>query len=231
MTYQWLLFDADGTLFDYDRAEAAALQATFAALGHPFVASYLTEYRRINHAIWLEFEQGQIDQVTLRARRFELLLAAINLQADAHAFSANYLLNLADGIYLMAGAEETVELLASCFNLAIITNGLADVQRPRFARSAIYPYIRQIIISEEVGAAKPAPAIFDIAFARMGQPAKNEVLVIGDSLSSDIQGGLNYGLDTCWFNPTGQPNGALEPTFEIKTLTELPKILTVDGSR
>ena len=225
MTYQWLLFDADGTLFDYDRAEAAALQATFAALGHPFAASYLTEYRRVNHAIWSEFEQGQIDQVTLRTRRFELLLAAINLPADAHAFSANYLRHLAAGIYLMAGAEETVKLLVQHFNLAVITNGLADVQRPRFARSAIYPYIQQIIISEEVGAAKPDPAIFDIAFARMGRPAKNEVLIIGDSLSSDIQGGVNYGLDTCWFNPTGQPNGSLKPTFEIKMLTELPEIL------
>ena len=226
MTYQWLLFDADGTLFDYDRAERNALQNAFVQHGYPFKKEYLAEYRRVNHAIWLEFEQGQIDQVTLRTRRFELLFQAINLKADPREFSPAYLANLAEGTYLIDGAVETLELLSGNFNLAIITNGLKEVQRPRFRRSAINGYIKTIIISDEVGVAKPDPKIFDIAFAQMNQPAKNQVLIIGDSLTSDIQGGRNYGIDTCWFNPAGKQNDhQIASTFEIRRLAELLKLL------
>ncbi|MBN1993053.1 MAG: YjjG family noncanonical pyrimidine nucleotidase [Anaerolineae bacterium] len=225
MKYKWLLFDADGTLFDYDRAEQFALQHTFGQLGYPFEERYLHAYRRINHAIWLEFEQGKIDQASLRTRRFELLFETVNITYNPQVFSAAYLANLAAASFLMAGAEETVELLSPKYNILIITNGLAEVQRPRFKGSAIYRHIKEIIISEEVGAAKPDPQIFSLAFARMRHPAKNEVLIIGDSLTSDIQGGRNYGIDTCWFNPHRQINGQILPTFEIQTLAELPRIL------
>ncbi len=226
MAYQWLLFDADGTLFDYDRAEKHALQNTFAQLGYPFEAEYLAEYQRVNHAIWLQFERGDIDQVTLRAHRFELLFKAIELRADPQAFSPAYLANLAEQTGLIDGALEAVKLLANRFDLAIITNGLTEVQRPRFANSAIYKYLKQIIISDEVGVAKPDPRIFDIAFARMNQPPKEVVLIIGDSLTSDIQGGLNYGIDTCWFNPAGKRNEhQIAATFEIRRLDELLKLL------
>ncbi len=227
MTYQWLLFDADGTLFDYDRAEKNALQNTFGQLGYPFEEQYLAAYRQVNHAIWLEFEQGQIDQRTLRTRRFELLFQAINLPADPCKFSPAYLANLSRETCLIDGAETVVRQLSGPFNLAIITNGLTEVQRPRFRRSAISNDIKEIIISEEVGAAKPDPQIFEIAFARMNHPDKSQALIIGDSLSSDIQGGVNYGIDTCWFNPTGQDNNHISSTYEIQALTELPGLLGI----
>ncbi len=227
MTYQWLLFDADGTLFDYDRAEKNALQNTFGQLGYPFEEQYLTVYRQVNHAVWQEFEQGQIDQRTLRTRRFELLFQTLAIQADPRRFSPVYLANLALGTCLIDGAEAVVKQLAGQFKLAIITNGLTEVQRPRFQRSAIIDHIKEIIISEEVGAAKPDPQIFEIAFARMNYPAKSQALIIGDSLSSDIQGGVNYGIDTCWFNPTGQNNNHISSTYEIQALTELPGLLGV----
>jgi 2-haloacid dehalogenase len=227
MKYKWLMFDADGTLFDYDKAEENALQLTFAQLGHNFTPEYIGAYREINHQIWLEFEQGKIDQITLRARRFELLFDTINIQADAQNFSAQYLLNLATRTDLMAGAEELVRALATKCNLAIITNGLADVQRPRFKQSSIYGYFAAIIISEEVGAAKPTSQIFDVAFAKMEYPAKNEVLIIGDSLTSDIQGGTDYGIDTCWFNPNGKTNGRLACTYEIAQLNQLLPLLKI----
>jgi YjjG family noncanonical pyrimidine nucleotidase len=217
-------------LFDYDQAEAFALKNSFAEAGLPFIQPYLEAYRQINHDMWLDFEQGNIDQVTLRTRRFELLFAAINMDEDPQNFSARYLVNLARGAFLIDGAEALVRSLSGRFNLAIITNGLADVQRPRLARSSIHSYIEAIIISEEVGAAKPDPKIFDIAFARMDHPGRDEVLIIGDSLTSDMQGGHNYGIDTCWFNPQGRSNGRISTTFEIQRLAELPKILGVAGS-
>jgi len=229
MKYKWLMFDADGTLFDYYQAEENALRLTFEQLGYPFEAEHISTYRQINEKIWLEFEQGKIDQVRLRTRRFELLFEAINIQADAQAFSAQYLVNLSNRTDLMAGAEELVQALAEKCNLAIITNGLADVQRPRFKQSPIYPYIKAIIISEEVGAAKPNPQIFEVAFAEMNHPAKDEVLIIGDSLTSDIQGGINYGIDTCWFNPDGKSNGQLACTYEISQLKQLLPLLGIQN--
>jgi YjjG family noncanonical pyrimidine nucleotidase len=224
--YTWLLFDADGTLFDYDAAEKHALEASFVQIDSPFKQDYLAEYRRINHQIWLDFEQGKITQERLKARRFELLFDTINLHADPMEFSERYLDNLAKGTYLIDGAADILKVLENTYNLAIITNGLTRVQRPRFEKSPVSQYLKEIIISEEVGAAKPEPAIFDIAFECMDYPAKQDVLIIGDSLTSDIQGGHNYGIDTCWFNPKHHHNTlSIAPTFEIHTLSELSRLL------
>jgi len=225
-TYTWLLFDADGTLFDYDKAEKSALANTFEQVGYPFEPQYLPEYRRINGQIWLDFEQGKITQEKLKTKRFELLSEAVNIPYDPRDFGARYLANLAKCTYLIDGAEEIVKTLHGKFNIAIITNGLTRVQRPRFKESVIYPYIKEVIISEEIGVAKPDRGIFDIAFERMNHPAKSEVLIIGDSLTSDIQGGNNYGIDTCWFNPKRKiHHPVITSTFEIHKLSELFNIL------
>lgn len=223
--YKWLLIDADGTLFDFDRAEQMALKETFSEICYPYEVRYLTEYRRINRQIWLDFEQGKIEPAELKTRRFALLFKTTKINYDPQNFSTKYLANLAKETFLMDGAEAAVESLSTRFNIAIITNGLANVQRPRLGRSSLSRYFKAVIISEEVGAAKPDPQIFDVAFEQMNHPAKREVLIIGDSLSSDIQGGRNYGIDTCWFNPDGRPGHEVKSTFEIQTLAELPTIL------
>jgi 2-haloacid dehalogenase len=222
MKYQWLLFDADGTLFEYDRAEAEALQRTFEQFGCPFEPGYAEAYRRINGDIWLAFEQGEITQTRLRTERFERLFGAVGVNLEAASFSAQYLQNLAEGTYLVDGAAEVVQALYGRVGLALITNGLRDVQRPRFARSAIGKYFSRLVISEEVGAAKPDPQIFEVAFQQMGWPHKQDVLMIGDSLSSDMKGGSDYGIDTCWFNPAGKPRELdVEVRYEIADLREL----------
>jgi YjjG family noncanonical pyrimidine nucleotidase len=220
--YKWLLFDADGTLFDYDKAEGKALQRTLEAFGIEFEPSHAETYRRLNSGIWRQFEQGVISQERLRTRRFELLFEALQVDCDPEAFSSRYLRNLAAGSELIDGAEEVVRALHAQVGLLIITNGLADVQRPRFARSTIGDCFADIVISEEVGAAKPHKKIFDIAFEKMDSPRKKDVLIIGDSLSSDIQGGNNYGIDSCWFNARRRPrDGDVEIQHEIKDLREL----------
>jgi len=224
--YEWLFFDADGTLFDYDLAEDRALESTFQDLRLPFVDGSRETYRQINRQVWIDFENRKITADVLRTRRFELLFEALHIHADPLAFSAQYLIRLAQQAQLMTGAEAVVRALAGSFRLALITNGLSDVQRPRLALSPIGAYFSEVAISEEIGVAKPAPAYFEAVFdriaARFPRPAKNRVLVIGDSLSSDIQGGVSFGLPTCWFNPTGQPlpNG-LRPTYEIRRLEEV----------
>ena len=224
--YTWLLFDADDTLFDYGQAEAGALRQTFEQSGVHFEPSYLETYQSINRQLWHEFEQGKITSELLRTRRFELLFAAIGVLIDVSIFSPRYLTNLAAGSELTEGALEVVQALGSKYHLAIITNGLRDVQRPRLAGSAIRDYIELIVISEEVGAVKPDTAIFDAAFRLMGNPGKGQVLMIGDSLTSDMAGGHHYGIDTCWFNPHGQPRpDHVTIHYEIKRLAELVEML------
>jgi YjjG family noncanonical pyrimidine nucleotidase len=226
--YHWILFDADGTLFDYDRAEATALKETFRQFGHPFEPGYVDAYRQINSRIWRAFEQGRITQQRLRTRRFEQLFDIVGADLDPVPFSATYLELLATQTELLDGAEEVVRVLYGRVDLALITNGLLDVQRPRLARSALQGYFGAVIISEEVGSAKPHPEIFETTFARMGHPPKEAVLMVGDSLSSDIRGGLAYGLDSCWYNPAGQPHPAdLAITYEIGRLDELLEIVGI----
>ena len=228
MKYTWLLFDADDTLFDYDKAEVAALQGTFDLLGLPYEEPYARVYRQINGDIWLDFEKGRISQQRLRTKRFELLFDAFHIECDPSEFSVRYLENLASHADLVDGAEELVRELHGRAGLLLITNGLADVQRARFARSTVLPYFADVVISEEVGAAKPDPKIFDVAFSKMGLPRRDEVLIVGDSLTSDIRGGNLYGIDTCWFNPGRRPRDpGVEIRYEIGELGELLGILDV----
>lgn len=230
MSYKWILFDADGTLFDYDRAEATALQRTFEQMGQEFEPGYVEAYRRINGRIWLEFEQGRISQERLRTFRFEQLFEAVGLELSPESFSPRYLQNLALGTDLIDGAQEVVQALHGCFGLMLITNGLQEVQRPRFARSALHGYFHGLVISEEVGVAKPDPRIFDVAFQGMGNPGREEVLMVGDSLTSDMRGGVDYGIDTCWFNPGRRPRDPdVEVLYEIHDLCQLLELIQVGG--
>jgi 2-haloacid dehalogenase len=223
--YPWLLFDADDTLFDYGRAEADALVGAFEAEGMPFQPSWLPVYQRVNAAAWRALEEGRVTSARLRVLRFEQLAAELGLALDPVEFSAAYLRQLSTQAHLVDGALELVRGLAPAHRLAIITNGLSDVQRPRLARSQLAEHIGPVVISEEVGAAKPDPAIFAIALERMGRPDPRDVLVIGDSLSSDIAGGIAAGIDTCWFNPRGLARGHVTPTYEIRHLGELPGVI------
>jgi 2-haloacid dehalogenase len=226
MKYKWILFDADDTLFDYDRAEARALRKAFDEFGVVFRQSYAQRYREINAEIWARFERGEIDQVRLRLERFALLFDAVDVQMEPASFSQSYLNYLSEGYYLLDGAEDLIRALDGKVKLALITNGLKDVQRPRLAGSTIGDYFDPVIISEEVGAAKPARKIFDVAFVKMAQPEKAEVLIVGDSLSSDMRGGSDYGIDTCWFNPNGRSHPPdINITYQIQHLDELLVLL------
>jgi YjjG family noncanonical pyrimidine nucleotidase len=224
--YKWLLFDADGTLFDFDMAESKALASTFNQFGLTHSPTVAATYREINTKIWAELERGEIAPSALGSTRFQRLFDAIGQQADTTAFSKAYLYHLGTCIDLIDGAEPLLHAVSTSFNLAIITNGLSAVQRPRLAASSIHQYFESVTISDEVGVAKPNGRIFDIAFASMGNPAKNEVLLIGDSLSSDMTGGVNYGIDTCWYNADGKRSAnGLPITYEIQKLADLSRIL------
>jgi 2-haloacid dehalogenase len=224
--YDWLLFDADGTLFDFERAESAALRQVFQLMGVAFNPDYLVDYRRINQALWQGVEHGAIKPGFVKMRRFELLLQALCLDHSPSAFSATYLECLAECSELIEDAAEVVQALKGKYQMAILTNGLQVVQRGRLARSVIRHHIGEIIISEEIGFSKPAKEFFEIAMARLGNPSPREVLMIGDGWNSDIVGAVQYGIDACWYNPGRKPRPtSCELVREIASLRDLTEWL------
>lgn len=233
MGYRWILFDLDGTLLDYVAAETEALERTFVAAGLEPSPDVTADYRRINAGHWAALERGDTTPARLRVARWEDLLAQHGFHdTDPSEVADAYIRHLAAGAQLLEDAEPVMADLARDHELALVTNGLADVQRPRVAASGLTTHARVLVISDEVGAAKPDAEIFDAAFEAMGWPARGDVLMVGDSLTSDIAGGNAYGLDTVWFNPDGafahqhdDAPGGVRPTWEIARLTELPAIV------
>jgi 2-haloacid dehalogenase len=224
MPYSWLFFDADGTLFDFALGEKIALGSVLEDLGHPLRDETYQSYQRINKELWEAFERGSVTQAQIKTRRFELWLAALDIHADIEQVSRDYLVYLSQQGILLEHALDIIQTLSQTYKLLLLTNGLKEVQRPRFNASLLKPYISDIIVSGEVGFAKPDERIFEAAFEKIGKPDKREVLMIGDSLTADIQGGINYGLDTCWYNPGGK-SSSLTITHTIHDLRQLLEIL------
>jgi len=226
MKYTWLLFDADCTLFDYDKAEALALQATFEQLGYGFDPAYLDEFRLINVQVFEFYARGSISNQQVRYGRFEQLAEALGMDLDCAAFGDAHIENMASGTYLIDGALDVIGSLAKKAKLAIITNALVDVCKPRLAKSAISAYFSDIVSAEEIGVSKPNKGFFETTLNRIGNPPKEEVLIIGDNLISDIKGGYDFGIDTCGFNPNRlSHNHDIEITYEINHLSQLLDIL------
>ncbi len=226
MPYQYLLFDADNTLFDFDQTAKDAFAATFTAFGMTQEAHHFEQYIQISQQCWRDFEAKKIDQDTLRRVRFELFFEAAKIMGDALQFNQQYLQNLIHHSSLLEGAYELMQQLHGKIPMAIITNGLKEIQRHRLNHTGLTPFFEAIVVSDEIGVSKPHAPFFDHTFEQINFPKKSEVLVIGDSLSSDIRGGHNYGLDTCWFNPKGLENNMeIQPTYEIGELEELHDLL------
>ena len=224
MSYTWLLFDADDTLFDYPLAETKALRSTFEQFGQVYRSEYLRIYQVFNRQVWGEFERGETSAAELRLKRFHMLFQETGIPLDPQEFSLRFLENLAQGCDLLPGAVEVLKAVSHRQHIGLVTNGLKEVQRTRLELSAIRSYFEKIFISDEMGVAKPAAGFFEAVFREIGNPPKSEVLIVGDSLSSDMQGGINYGIDTCWFNPGGKTT-ELPVTYTINRLDQLPDIL------
>lgn len=224
--FDLILLDADGTLFDFDRAEDFALGRTFAHYGFSYDAEVRDSYRTINRRLWQDFDQGKIGKPELLTARFRRLLDQYGLAADAAACNNYYLEQLAAGSQLLDGALEVCRRLAgSCF-LAIATNGVSGTQKSRLAQSAIRPYIRQIIVSEDAGFAKPHAGFFEYALRLCGQREKSRTIIVGDNLDADIAGGADFGIATCWYNPAGRPNDrCVACDYVIRSLYELPGLI------
>lgn len=225
MSYQTLLLDADGTLLDFLKAEACALEKTFRQHQLYFDETILKDYSMINDKCWKEFEQGLLSKETLLVERFQRLFDKYNFSADANAVRRTYQYELSLGAYLIENAYETCEELAKHCDLYIVTNGVTSTQRRRLADCGLDKLIRDVFISEEIGAQKPKKEFFDYVFAHIPGFKRENTLMVGDSLSADIKGGISANLDTCWYNPNGiaKPED-MEITYIIHDIRDLIKL-------
>ncbi len=224
--YQWVLFDQDNTIFDFDLSEIKALKKTFEDFNLVYQDEYLEQYHSINKQCWRAYEEGKMSRSQLRVERFDRYLNVLGIKCDPALFGKTYLQNLSNTGFLIQDAVKLLEILDSKINMAVITNGLKEVQRPRIKRLGFNRFFQAIIVSDEIGYSKPDAAFFEYTFDAINNPEKDKVLVVGDNLYSDIKGGNNYGLDTCWFNYNGQENKSDQlPTYEIHHLKELLDIL------
>ncbi|MCB0657396.1 MAG: YjjG family noncanonical pyrimidine nucleotidase [Saprospiraceae bacterium] len=225
--YRYLLIDADHTIYDFDRSQAEALERTFAAFEQSFRPEWHSIYTKYNLAAWDAHERGILTREEIRTVRFTQLAKEVGIELDAEAYHERYVENLSQIVHYLDTAEDTLHVLAQHFGLALITNGLPNVQRPRLARSSITPLFKAIVISGEIHRTKPDPDFFAHTVEALGGPAPDECLVIGDNLFADIGGGQQAGMHTCWFNPTGKPNQepGVQPTYSVRTWMDIRQML------
>ncbi|WP_432666660.1 YjjG family noncanonical pyrimidine nucleotidase [Wukongibacter baidiensis] len=227
MKYDIIIFDADETLFDFKKSEKDAFKNTMLEFDIEYDENHhLKIYKEINTAIWKELEDGLITQKKLKIERFKRLSDRLEARFDEGEFAKSYMNHLSQASFLYDDSIELVESLHKNYRLTIITNGLKIVQDNRIRKSTIAKYFEDIVVSEEVQVSKPDPKIFEIALDNIKHADRSKVLIVGDSLTSDIQGGINFGIDTCWFNPNKLENRTgIKPTYEISNLMELKGIL------
>jgi YjjG family noncanonical pyrimidine nucleotidase len=225
--YDTFLFDADGTLFDYDMAEDNALKIMFDYCGFEYSQSIRQIYREKNFQVWASYEKGEITKEELQTLRFSRLFNDIGVHYDEKNFNERYLIELGKGSFLIDGALQICkEITSRNKNIFIVTNGILTTQKLRIEHSLIKEYISDFFVSEFVGFQKPHALYFDYVFSHIPQVNKDRILIIGDSLTADIAGGNNAGIDSCWFNKSGETNNTdITPTYEINSLSELNKFI------
>ncbi len=221
-TYEWIIFDADDTLFHFDAFQG--LRLMFSRFGVHFTEKEYQEYQVINKLLWVHYQRGDITAKQLQQQRF--LSWATQLQVLPQDLNRAFLATMVEISSPLEGVTRLLSALKGKVKLGIITNGFTELQRARLERLGLQDHFDFLVVSEEVGVAKPHQGIFDHALAIMGNPAKEGVLMVGDNPESDILGGINAGLDTCWFNVDNKPvPEGIMPHYQVSSVEELEQLL------
>lgn len=220
--YDWILFDADETLFHFDAF--AGLQRAFARFGVVFTKEDYEHYHQLNHSLWIEYQNGNINPQELQHRR--LCRWAEKLNVTSQHLNDVFHASMVEICQPLEGAISLLDALKPKAKLGIITNGFADMQQVRLEKTGLQNHFELLVISELVGYAKPHRGIFDHALEKMGTPERERVLMVGDNPEADILGGMNAGIHTCWLNVNKKsaPNG-IKPHYEVSSLSQLEELL------
>ena len=226
MTRPAVMLDVDDTLLDFKKAERAALSRALTQLGLPADDKILAEYSEINISQWELLEEGKLGRRQVLEGRFDILFRRHGIDFSGAEANAMYEDLLSIGHYFMPGAPELLEALKGKYDLYIASNGVAKVQAGRLSSAGIAPYFKGIFISETMGADKPSREYFDLCFAKMEHFDPERTIIVGDSLTSDIRGGINAGIKTCWINHRRRlARDDIKPDWVIYSLDELPPLL------
>lgn len=221
--YQWILFDADETLFHFDAF--SGLKRMFSSLGVQFTQRDFQEYQTINIPLWVSYQNGTITAQQLQHRRFHNW--AHRLRCSTQDLNNAFLTAMMEICRPLDGAINLLNTLKGKTKLGIITNGFTELQQARLERMGLNDHFDFVVVSEQVGVAKPHPAIFEHALSLMENPFRENVLMVGDNPDSDILGGINSGLDTCWLNVDSKPAPeGIVPKYQVSSLKELENLLT-----
>lgn len=221
LEYTTVLFDLDHTLLDSVASEQAAFEKTMLAVGVEPSASVFATYDRVNQALWRRVEAGLMSPNDVKVQRFEQLLGELSVDGDPVAMGAMFVQGLTDHGELFSGARELLDALYGRVRMGMITNGIGSTQRGRIERLDLGHYFDTVSISGELGISKPDPQIFDRTLAAMQVADRTEVVMVGDSLPSDIAGASNAAIDSIWYNPAGESANGVVPTLTVETFDEL----------
>ena len=222
---EFLFLDLDDTILDFHKAERIALAKTIREFGVEPTEEILQLYHEINDWHWKQLELGRMTREEVLVKRFSALFERMGREVDPAACTALYAENLAIGHYFMPGAEKAVAALSKKYRLFLASNGTASVQHGRMTSANLYRFFEQVFVSQEIGYNKPAREYFESCFARIPGFRREKAMMVGDSLTSDIKGGINAGIRTVWVNPGHKPCGEIKPDYEIEALSQLEALL------
>ena len=223
---EFLFLDLDDTILDFHKAERLAISRTFRSFGLEPTEQVLERYHVINRQHWERLERGELTRDQVLTGRFQMLFEELGIPAQPQAVAKGYEHNLGLGHYFLPGAKEALDTLRGKYRLFLASNGTASVQHSRLTSAGLYPYFEKVFVSQALGANKPSRAFFDACAAQIPGFDPRKALMVGDSLTSDILGGINAGMKTCWVCPPeaqGRPD--IVPDYRIEALSQLPELL------
>jgi len=222
---EFLFLDLDDTILDFHKAERIAISKTIREFGVEPAEEILNLYHEINKWHWEQLELGKLTRAEVLVNRFGVLFEKLGVQVDAPKCAKIYEVNLSQGHFFLPGAEEAVDALSKKYRLFLASNGTAVVQKGRMTSANLYRFFERVFVSQEIGYNKPSREYFDACFAQIPGFDKEKALIVGDSLSSDIKGGINAGIKTVWVNPDHKDCGDIWPDYEIEALGQLEALL------
>ena len=222
---EFLFLDLDDTILDFHKAERIAIAKTIRDFGVEPTEAILTRYHQINKFHWEQLEKGVLTRDEVLVNRFAVLFRELGVEVDARLCARTYEKNLSIGHWFLPGAEEAVDALSKKYRLFLASNGTASVQAGRMTSANLYRFFEKVFVSQEIGANKPSREYFQRCFAQIPDFDPDRAIMVGDSLTSDILGGINAGIKTCWVNPAHHAAAEIQADYEIESITQLDALL------